>query len=176
MSIQVEFPGHRNKALLPSSCSYFLHRRSPGRVEVHHESHGSSAADRPLALLRHRHVRHHRGWVLHWQIPHHLLQDRHWWERQLGCGASLLQPAVFSAQATYDGEAARVALHVLMQACKKMINKLCMSGGLIGNYMHSTWEGSRPVVGNHPWQPQNYTLNQIHDVFTGVRIWLMVSV
>lgn len=61
MSIQLEFTVHRNKALLPSLCSYFLHRRSPGSVEVHHESHGSSATDRPLALLRHCHVRHHRG-------------------------------------------------------------------------------------------------------------------
>lgn len=78
----------------PLCVHIFLHRRSPGSVEVHHESHGSSSTDRPLALLRHRHVRHHRGWVLHRQIPHHLLQDRHWWEWQLGCGASLLQPAV----------------------------------------------------------------------------------
>lgn len=61
MCIQVESTGHSNKALLPSSYSYFLHLRSPGGVEVHHESHGSSATDWPLALLRHRHVRHHRG-------------------------------------------------------------------------------------------------------------------
>lgn len=61
MCIQLEFTVHSSKALLPSSYSYFLHLRSPGGVEVHHESHGSSATDRPLALLRHRHVCHHRG-------------------------------------------------------------------------------------------------------------------
>lgn len=58
--ISVEFTIRNNQALLPS-LSYFLFPRSPGGVEVHHESHGSSATDRPLALLCYRDVRHHRG-------------------------------------------------------------------------------------------------------------------
>lgn len=66
-----------------------LSLRSPGGVEVHNESHGTSASNRPAAFLRHCHVCHHRGGVLHGQIPPHLLQDRHWWERQLGCGVCL---------------------------------------------------------------------------------------
>ena len=46
--------------------------RPADRPEVYHEGHGSSAADRPAALLCHPHVRHHRSGVLQRQTALHL--------------------------------------------------------------------------------------------------------
>lgn len=48
--------------------------RSTGGVEVHNEGHGSSATDRPAALLCHCHVRHYRSGALHGQVSEGLLQ------------------------------------------------------------------------------------------------------
>lgn len=51
-------------------------KRSPPRSancpEVYHEGHGSSAADRPAALLCHSNVRHHRPGVLQRETAQHL--------------------------------------------------------------------------------------------------------
>lgn len=55
-----------------------LSLRPPGGVEVYNESNGSTSSDWLAAVLRHCYVCHHWGGVLHGQIPHHLLQERHW--------------------------------------------------------------------------------------------------
>ena len=51
--------------------------RSSSGFEVHHESHGTSAADWPTAVLCHPYVCHNWAWLLHGQVSPHLLQDRH---------------------------------------------------------------------------------------------------
>lgn len=56
-----------------SSPSHSFPFRSTGCPKVHHESYGTSAADRLAALLCHPHVCYHRPRLLHGQIPPRLL-------------------------------------------------------------------------------------------------------
>lgn len=46
--------------------------RPADRAEVHHEGHDPAAPDRPVAVLRHPHVRHYRSGVLQREAPPHL--------------------------------------------------------------------------------------------------------
>lgn len=156
----------RNRPSLANTLSHLpMSLRSPGGVEVHNESHGSSASDWPAAFLRHSHVCHHRGGVLHGQIPHHLLQDRHWWERQLGCGACLCdntdyqlswrQDKLFSSQLflcllrmrTY------IALHMYAGEHKWFISCRCTCGSCVAAHSQR-WQAA--------WLYQCY--KQVHSV------------
>lgn len=51
-------------------------RRFAGRVEVHHQGHGTAAPDRLVGVVRHHHIRHHRARVLLRSVAQDLLQVR----------------------------------------------------------------------------------------------------
>lgn len=55
--------------------------RSAGGAQVHHEGNDPLAADRPIVVCGHSHVRHHRPRVLHGEVPHDLLWWIHTWEK-----------------------------------------------------------------------------------------------